>query len=224
MHTPARVSQCWSRQTQKPKNSKNTDSECARTWSPAWATAPALGRPTPGVVKRGTSSGGSVDTTKAHSDPQRVGMCKGKRPMGAAKGKQTNTMASCQTPPSHRHRACGPLQCVSSPPPLCLGRCGASSCTRCPPDRPPTRSTSSVAHQCTAGVQGRHAGERPQQRPKGGRIRTCSRAPQQNTEHGNAVRCAASRRTATGSAPCRGRLGCVPLSHGCVTTANNRSR
>ena len=26
-------------------------------------------------------------------------MCKGKRPIGAAKGKQTNTMASCQPPP-----------------------------------------------------------------------------------------------------------------------------
>ena len=26
-------------------------------------------------------------------------MCKGERPIGAAKGKQTNTMASCQDPP-----------------------------------------------------------------------------------------------------------------------------
>ena len=26
-------------------------------------------------------------------------MCKGERPIGAAKGKQTNTMASCHTPP-----------------------------------------------------------------------------------------------------------------------------
>ena len=26
-------------------------------------------------------------------------MCKGKRPIGATKGKQTNTMASCQPPP-----------------------------------------------------------------------------------------------------------------------------
>ena len=28
-------------------------------------------------------------------------MCKGKRPIGAAKGKQTSTMASCQTPLGH---------------------------------------------------------------------------------------------------------------------------
>ena len=40
-----------------------------------------------------------VDTTKTRSDPQRVGMCKGERPVGAAKGKQTNTMASCQPLP-----------------------------------------------------------------------------------------------------------------------------
>ena len=36
------------------------------------------------------------DTTR--SDPQRVGMCSGERPIGAAKGKQTNTMASCHPP------------------------------------------------------------------------------------------------------------------------------
>ena len=29
-------------------------------------------------------------------------MCKGERPIGAAKGKQTNTMASCQPPPPPR--------------------------------------------------------------------------------------------------------------------------
>ena len=46
--------------------------------------------------------GGKTPTlciTKTRSDPQRVGMCNGERPIGAAKGKQTNTMASCQTPP-----------------------------------------------------------------------------------------------------------------------------
>ena len=40
-----------------------------------------------------------VDTTKTCSDPQRVGMYNGERPIGAAKGKQTNTMASCHHPP-----------------------------------------------------------------------------------------------------------------------------
>ena len=41
-------------------------------------TAPSPGRPTPGVVKQDKSSGGSVDTTKTRSDPQRspgVGWC-----------------------------------------------------------------------------------------------------------------------------------------------------
>ena len=61
--------------------------------------SPSLGRPTPGVVKQDKSSGGSVDTTKTRSDPQRVSMCSGERPVGAAKGKQTSTMASRQPPP-----------------------------------------------------------------------------------------------------------------------------
>ena len=38
----------------------------------------------------------SVDTTKTRSDPQRAGMYNSEMPIGAAKGKQTNTMASCQ--------------------------------------------------------------------------------------------------------------------------------
>ena len=61
--------------------------------------SPSPGRPTPGVVKQDKSSGGSVDTTKTRSDPQRVRMCSGERPMGAAKGKQPNTEALCQPPP-----------------------------------------------------------------------------------------------------------------------------
>ena len=61
--------------------------------------SPSLGRPTPGVVKQDKSSGGSVDTTKTRLDPQRVRMSSGERPIGAAKGKQTNTIALCQTPP-----------------------------------------------------------------------------------------------------------------------------
>ena len=58
--------------------------------------SPSPGQPTPGVVKQDKSSGGSVGTTKTRSDPQRVGMCKGERPIGAAKGKQT--MAPCYPP------------------------------------------------------------------------------------------------------------------------------
>ena len=42
---------------------------------------------------------GSVDTTKTRSGPQRVRMSSGERPIGAAKGKQSDTEALCQTPP-----------------------------------------------------------------------------------------------------------------------------
>ena len=61
--------------------------------------SPSLRQPTPGVVKQDKSSGDSVDTTKTRSDPQRVRVCKGEGPIGAAKGKEINTMTSCQTPP-----------------------------------------------------------------------------------------------------------------------------
>ena len=60
--------------------------------------SPSPGRPTPGVVKQDKSSGGSVDTTKTRSDPQRVRMSGGERPIGAAKGKQSDTEALCQPP------------------------------------------------------------------------------------------------------------------------------
>ena len=60
--------------------------------------SPSPGRPSPGVVKQDTSSGGSVDTTTTRSDPQRVKMSSGERPPGAAKGKQSDTEALCQTP------------------------------------------------------------------------------------------------------------------------------
>ena len=77
------------------------DSECASgcPWSTARATAPSPGRPTPGVVTQDMSSGGSVDTTNTRSGPQRVRMCSGERPMGAAKGTQSVTEALCQPPP-----------------------------------------------------------------------------------------------------------------------------
>ena len=61
--------------------------------------SPSPGRPTPGVVKQDKSSGGSVDTTKTRSGPQRVRMSSGERPIGAAKGKQSDTEALCQHPP-----------------------------------------------------------------------------------------------------------------------------
>ena len=77
------------------------DSEGASgcTWSTARATAPSPGQPTPGVVKQDKSSGGSVETTKTRSGPQSVGMSGGERPIGAAKGKQSDTEALCPPPP-----------------------------------------------------------------------------------------------------------------------------
>ena len=50
------------------------------------------------VVKQDKSSGGSNDTTKTRSGPQRVRMSGGERPIGAAKGTQLNTEALCQPP------------------------------------------------------------------------------------------------------------------------------
>ena len=66
----------------------------------------SLGQPTPGVVKQDKSSRGSVDTTKTRSGPQRVRMSSGERPTGAAKGKQSDTEALCQTPPSTAPSLC----------------------------------------------------------------------------------------------------------------------
>ena len=59
---------------------------------------PVSGTADPGVVKQDKSSRGSVDTTKTRSGPQRVRVYHGEKPIGAAKGKQTNPMALCQTP------------------------------------------------------------------------------------------------------------------------------
>ena len=60
---------------------------------------PVSGTADPGVVKQDKSSRGSVDTTKTRSGPQWVRMSSGERPIGAAKGKQSDTEALCQTPP-----------------------------------------------------------------------------------------------------------------------------
>ena len=61
--------------------------------------SPSPGRPTPGVVKQDKSSGGSVDTTKTRSGPQRVRTSSGKRPIGAAKGNQIRYRGLVPTPP-----------------------------------------------------------------------------------------------------------------------------
>ena len=65
---------------------------------------PSLGQRTCGVVKQDKSSGGSGDTTKTRSGPQRVRISSGERPIGAAKGKQPDAKALCQPPPPPRRR------------------------------------------------------------------------------------------------------------------------
>ena len=60
---------------------------------------PVSGTADPGV-KQDKSSRGSVDTTKTRLGPQRVRMSSGERPIGAAKGKQSDTEALCQPPPT----------------------------------------------------------------------------------------------------------------------------
>ena len=69
--------------------------------------SPSLGRPAPGVVKQDKSSRGSVGTTKTRPGPQRVRMSSGERPIGAAKGKQSNTQALCPPPPPRQKRRRG---------------------------------------------------------------------------------------------------------------------
>ena len=67
---------------------------------PQHGQQPVSGTANPGVVKQDKSSRGSVDTTKTRSGLQRVRMSSGERPMGAAKGKQSDTEALCQTSPT----------------------------------------------------------------------------------------------------------------------------
>ena len=94
MHTPAHTSQCWSRQTPARTRSVHLDAPGQRhVQKPVSRTAD------PGVVKQDKSSRGSVDTTKRRSDPQRVRMSSGERPIGAAKGKQSDTETLCHPPP-----------------------------------------------------------------------------------------------------------------------------
>ena len=94
---------------------------------------PVSGTADPGVVKQDKSSRGSVDTTKTRSGPQRVRMSSGERPIGAAKGKQSDTEASCQTPPPlppFWHTPCAPHL-----PGVCVGSGGGGGgCPWCHPN------------------------------------------------------------------------------------------
>ena len=82
--------------------------------------SPSPGQPTPGVVKQDKSSRGSVDTTKTRSDPQRVRMSSGERPIGTPKGQQLNAEALCQpprNPPCYLQHAPPPMLPQHAPPP-----------------------------------------------------------------------------------------------------------
>ena len=104
--------------------------------STARATARLRDSRPPGVVKQDKSSGGSVDTTKTRSGPQRVRMSSGERPIGTAKGTQSDTEALCQPPPPPPH----------PPPPSKVRSLG---------------TTESGVHQRRAG-SGHHRGNGPQ--------------------------------------------------------------
>ena len=68
---------------------------------------PVSGTADPGVVKQDKSSGGSVDTTKTRSGPQRVRMSSGEGSIGAAKGKHRGLV---RTPPPSPLRLLVPLR------------------------------------------------------------------------------------------------------------------
>ena len=126
MHTPARTSQCWSRQTPAWTRRVHLDAPGQRH-----GQQPVSGTADPGVVKQDKSSGGSGDTTKTRPGPQRVRMSSGERPIGAAKGKQSDTEALCQAPPPQSTRL--PSLCATTPRaqlcvfpvPLCVVRAPA---------------------------------------------------------------------------------------------------
>ena len=73
------------------------------------------------------SSGGSVDTTKTRSDPQRVRMSSGERPIGAANGKQPDTEALCQPPRQNYKKQPTPFTHPTSPK---LGITDVEACQR----------------------------------------------------------------------------------------------
>ena len=123
------------------------------TWTriPAWTRSvhqdapgqrhgqqPVSGTADPGVVKQDKSSRGCVDTTKTRSGPQRVRMSSGERPIGAAKGKQSDTEALCQTPVSFQHHwhAPDPHRYLAAEPTAIAG--GPQWFRTCPGDPAPS--------------------------------------------------------------------------------------
>ena len=146
--------------------------------------SPSLGQPTPGVVKQDKSSRGSVDTTKTRSDPRRVRMSSGERPIGAVKGKQSDTEALCQPPPPNTQTAHKPAPAqMRAPRPGPAGtawpRGGlpkAQSDAACGPDgtpRPRNRAVRAADGTTAKGAQrpARKALASAPEGPRGGRWR-----------------------------------------------------
>ena len=108
--------------------------------APLFCRAPGDGRAPP-PPPCPPSFGGSGDTTKTRSGPPRVRMSSGERPMGAAKGKPSDTEALCQPPPP-----------PPRPPPLSLrelpsGDQDSKSRTRKAPEIPPPPAPCASASQ-----------------------------------------------------------------------------
>ena len=76
--------------------------------------SPSLGRPTPGGVQQDKSSRGSVDTTQARSDPRRVGLCSGERPIAPPKANNQHHGLVPTPPPLHQSDHRGRIQTLPS--------------------------------------------------------------------------------------------------------------
>ena len=130
------------------------------------ATAPSPGRPTPGVVQQDKSSGGSVDTTKTRSGPQRVRMSRGERPIGAAKGTHSDTEALCQAPPPPpAPRVSGSRTAQNTPRAVLCITCSTRPTTiraaPPPPPRPKGPSWDEIDRWATVGRVHKVLGPRP---------------------------------------------------------------
>ena len=98
-------------QVAKTTNTKHTDAVHLDAPGQRHGQQPVSGTADPGVVKQDKSSRGSADTTKTRSDPYRVRMSSGERPIGTAKGEQPNTKALSPPPPASK----GPNVLASGP-------------------------------------------------------------------------------------------------------------
>ena len=85
-----------------------------------WAFVVPKRFPAPNVFSPVGNEEGHPPPPPSHSDPQRVRMSSGERPIGAAKGKQSDTEALCPPPP---RRVQTPHPPIPPPPPF---QCGSA--------------------------------------------------------------------------------------------------